>query len=252
MSVTLKASRLIINAYKRIGVIAGTETPSADMAQDGLDRLNAMIDSWAIQRGTLQGVSRSSYALVVNQGGPSNPYIIGTGAQFGQVRPVWIEQAKILFGSGTTASELPVYICSSSDEYGDLVQKNVTSPIPQILYYEGISSGKIFLWPVPSSASQSLVLYIPVAVTQFADYNTTSYTLMDGYQLAIETNLAMNLLPEYPRASGPDPVLMDLAAKSLAYIKRMNLDPGLLRADAALLSDGGGYGTGAPNWFVGP
>lgn len=249
--ITLKASRLITNALKMIGVIAGQEVPTADQAQDGLDRLNRLIDSWAIQRGTIQGTQRFTYPLVASQGGPSNAYLIGTGQQFNQARPVWIDNAAIIYGSGVSATEIGLYVTISDDEYASIVQKDVSSTIPSVLYYEGVGSGKIFLWPVPTSALYSIALYIPVAVAQFANYNTTAYTLLPGYQKAIETNLAIELLPEYPRAS-PDPLLLKMATESLAYVKRANLTPGLLACDRALLQGGGGYGPGAPNWLTGP
>lgn len=251
MSVTLKASRLIVNSLKRIGVLAGAEVPTADMAADALDRLNAMIDSWAIQRGTIQGIDRNVFTLVVGQGGPTSPYVIGTGSQFALARPVWIVSAAIIQGTGQTLTEYPMNVVITADEYTAICQKNTRSTIPTVLYYEGVSSGNIFLWPVPSSAAFTLAIYSPVAVSQFADYNTTSYTLASGYQLAIETNLAIQLLPEYPRAQ-PDPLLLKMATESLAYIKRLNIDPGLLQHDRALLDDSGGYGPGNANWLTGP
>lgn len=249
MPVTLKASRLIQNAFKRLGVIAGTETPTADMAQDALDRMNAMLGGWAIQRNTMQGLDRTTYPFVAGQGGPSNPYLIGTGLQFNQVRPTFIDDAGIVSGTGQTQQEIHCDVTIVESEYTELVLKNTPSTIPVLLYYGGASTGEIFLWPVPSSALYSLALYCPVAVSSFADYNSTSYTLYDGLQLAIETNLAIHLAPEYPRASGVDPLLLQLAAQSLAYIKRLNIDPGLLKCDSALLSGGSDtYG----NWLTGP
>lgn len=253
MAVTLKASRLIVNALKRIGVIAGTETPPADIQQDALDRLNAMIDSWAIQRGTIQGTERFAYPLVSGQGGPLNPYLIGSGLQFNQVCPVWIDDAAITQGTGASLTELPLYVAKSPAEYAAIIQKNSQSPIPTTLFYDGPATGKIFLWQVPNATTYGLALYVAVAVTQFANYNTTSYTLYDGLQLAIETNLALHLLPDFPREGYQvDPMLMTLATQSLAYLKRLNLDPGLLQCDPALQSESGGYAPGAPNWMVGP
>jgi hypothetical protein len=242
---TVVASDLIIAALKRIGVIAGTETPTADMEQDALVRLNTLVDSWHIQRGTIQGIRRFTYALVASQGGPTTPYLIGTGQQFNQARPVWIDRASIVFGTGATAIELPLHMCLTPDEYTDLTMKDLESPIPTVFYYEGVGSGAIYLWPVASSASQSIALYAPVAVSQFADYATTAYTLLPGYRLAIETNLALHLLPEYPRAGyAVDPLLVKLATESLAYVKRSNTDPGLLRCDPALLINGGEWDRG--------
>jgi hypothetical protein len=242
---TVVASDIIIKAFKRIGVIAGTETPTADMAQDGLVSLNTLVDSWHIQRGTIQGIRRFTYALVASQGGPSNPYLIGVGQQFNQARPVWIDHASILFGTGTSAVELPLYRCITPDEYSAITMKDIESPFPTVFYYEGVGSGAIYLWPVASSALQSIALYAPVAVSQFADYATTAYTLLPGYRLALETNLAIQLLPEYPRAGYQvDPLLLKMATESLAYVKRSNTDPGLLRCDPALLGWGGANGAG--------
>jgi hypothetical protein len=250
---TVVASDLITKAFKRIGVIAGTETPTADMAQDGLVSLNTLVDSWHIQRGTIQGIRRSTYALVASQGGPTNPYLIGTGQQFNQARPVWIPRASIVFGTGAAAVELPLYVCVTPDEYTAITMKDTESPLPSVFYYEGVGSGAIYLWPVASSASQSIALYAPVAVSQFADYATTAYTLLPGYRLALETNLALQLLPEYPRAGyAVDPLLVKMATESLAYVKRSNTDPGLLRCDSALLGWGGaGGGGGATGDVVG-
>lgn len=40
---------LVISSLKRIGVISGIETPSADLAADALDRLNNLVESWSTE-----------------------------------------------------------------------------------------------------------------------------------------------------------------------------------------------------------
>ncbi len=248
---SLTARDLCTNALQDIGAIAQGETPSAADEQFAFVRLNRLVDSWAIQKLTINGVVRTVFNLVAGQGSPTNPYTIGPSGDFNVARPTWIQDAGIIWNATTPASEIPLDLINV-DEYAAISIKTTTSTIPTKLYYDSaftaLGRGQIFLWPVPSVSTPDLALYLPTAITQFADL-TTSFLLLPGYQLALELNLAIDLCPGLGRPL--DPVLAARAREALGFLKRANLQPGLMRVDNAL-QQGGGYSANAGNWLTGP
>jgi hypothetical protein len=83
-------------------------------------------------------------------------------------------------------------------------------------------------------------LYVPTALTQFADL-TTAYTFPPGYEEALRYQLSLRLAQEFgAEITG---ALATLASDSLANIKRVNISQETLGIDPALSASGGKY-----NW----
>lgn len=238
----MTANELISRALKTVGVLASGETADSDNVADALVVLNNMVDSWATSRLTIYTVVRN----VLDLSASTQEYTIGTGGTFNIVRPVTIQRASIILdktASATQKIELPIEGPITIPQWQGVAIKGTTSTYPTKFFYdESWAAGlaKISVWPIPNNSNVQLVLYVPTALTQFADL-TTSYTFPPGYEEALRYQLALRLAPEFGTVLSPD--LRELASDAFAAIKRVNITDETLGIDPSLTANGGRY-----NW----
>lgn len=220
---------LIRRAMLLNGSVASGANPSADEYSDGLLALNDMLNAWATERLTIYSELRQTKALVASTQG----YTIGSGGTINVARPLWVHNASVIPLSQTNEIVLDVI---SDDEWAKIAIKPTTSTVPTTLFYDyGFNSsglGTINVWPIPTTAA-TLVLYLPQALTAFAD-GTTSYSFPPGYERMLRYNLAVDLAPEY--GVQVDPAVSMIAVQSKANVKRANIRMETMAVDAALLT----------------
>jgi hypothetical protein len=231
---------LITDAYTEIGVASEGYTLSGSESSLGLQRLNSLIDRKGTNRLTIYKTVITDKALSSG----TQTYTIGSGGAINVVRPLWIPYAGIVQTSGPDDIESPLYLATEQD-WSNQGIKTLGNAIPSMLYYDyNWSAGlaQITLWPVPDS-NLTLRLYLPTAVTQFADLSSTTYTFPPGYYEWLMYQLAERLWTPFHIG---EPVPADLrrnAALAEADIKRANIrlstaagDPGLFQGGRRGLS----------------
>lgn len=134
--------------------------------------------------------------------------------------------------------EIPRTIITDS-AYQSIQIKNLSNSQFTVVYYNPtFPMGTIFVWPLPDTAQNQLVLYLQNAFEGFADLTTDyAYPDLPGYAEALEYNLADRLLRPY--AVKDQAVIQDIkfmAAQSLGFIKRANNKLVDLPTDATILS----------------
>jgi hypothetical protein len=212
---THTALDLITASLKRLGVLSGIETPAADLAADGLDRLNSLIESWATE-------SLNIYASLV----VDTPLSVGKASY-----SIGVPGGEPMLEQGWARTQTKLLPSSQPTHY----YYNATYPL-----------GTITLWPVLNAAgAMSLRLYLPQLLTAWATL-TTPVDLPIGYYRALRDNLAVELAPELDRPM--DGNLFQIAVDAKAAIKRVNTRPRLLSIDAGLR--GCGTPRGAYNWMT--
>jgi hypothetical protein len=228
-------------ALRLLGVIDATQTPSSEDIQTAFEALNDLIDDWGTQRQTIYKIARNVFNLVSGQA----TYTLGSGGDWNIVRPVWIERISVIpenSGSGNTGPmEIPIGYTLDIQAFQQICIKTAESSFPQAAYWDrGWTTGlsNVQVYPVPTSSDGAIVLYTPVAVTEFADLST-EYTFPPGYAKAIRYNLAVDLAPEFGIDAPND--VQRIATQSLADIKRANNAPIEARFDAALVGVRGRY-----------
>lgn len=107
--------------------------------------------------------------------------------------------------------------------------------------------GTIFLWPLPNTDENQLVLYLQNAFTGFADL-TTNYDFVDvpGYAEALQYQFNLRLITPYAvHINSPEvlPHLYEMARNTFGLIKRANNKLADLPTDAQILTTNyrGGY-----------
>ena len=238
MADTRTARDLITSSLKRLGVIAGIETPTSDLAVDGLDRLRDLLATWSTE-------SLTMYAQdVVETAGPvlvSKPvYTIGPGGDLDlPARPPWIDHVTTLL-IGTPNYEITLAPVSRQHWQRER-QKLLTSAIPTAVYYEPTwPLGELTLWPGYSGGQiLRLRVYVPLPVPLATLTLDTVLDFPPGYYRALRDTLALELAPEVGRPA--DQLLLKIATDAKAQLERINLAPIALGMPATLPGQVGGY-----------
>lgn len=235
---------LITLAYRDIGILGLGETLSAELAQQGLDKLNMLVDGLRLNRGWLYQQVRTVVPLLANQA----TYTIGPGGDINLPRPDYTPDAAGTIINTNVAlhlqNELPIVVLT--DQEWQLVgMKTLQSTLIQGIYYDFsynvAGRGLINVTPVPTVGTTALVLYLPgLAVDQFANY-VTLYSLLPGYKQALYLNLALALATPAGRPVTPD--MKRDAIRALAAVERTNARTPQLRADEVMgMARGGQWG----------
>jgi len=199
------ARTIIRKALQKIGALVKSEQPSADEANDGLDALNAMIDSWGNDSLSVYARTWETFPLT-----SSASYTIGTGGNFNTARPENIVSAYLR--SGTV--DYPVEVIDD-EAYSTIVFKSLQGISYFLNYDNAYPLGNIRLYPVPS-ASYSLFILTEKALTQFTNLDT-ALSMPPGTERALIYNLAIDLAPEYGQQVSAE--LAKTAAESLGLIR---------------------------------
>jgi hypothetical protein len=202
---------LVKKSMRLIGTLGQGETPTATESTDGLNALNAMLDSWSIERLMVYQILQETFTWTSGQSSRT----IGSGGNFSTTRPTKLENGF----TKISGIDYP-YTVVDKDVYDSIIDKTTQSQFPEIISYQQASPlGTIYGWPVPSS---SIAIYLNSwkQLQQFSAL-TTDLALPAGYQRAIEYNLAIELHGEYPEIQIPDSVVM-IAKSSKAAIKSLN------------------------------
>lgn len=199
------ARTLITKAMQENGALYKSEVPDDDEANDGLDAMNYLLESYSNDSLMIPSRGWENFNLVAGQG----DYTIGAGGDFNTVRPTHIIQAYIKIGQARE------YIGVMDDEsYNSLVVPDLPS-IPQGLNYDGgYPLGKIRFAPWPASA-YPLFLLTEKPLTNFATLDT-DVTMPPGCNRMLIKNLAIELAPQYHQPVTPD--LRNSANEAYGYV----------------------------------
>ena len=235
------ASAVVTGAYQALGVVGQGRAPSAFQMADGLRRINMLLGSWSIQPATIPVVAREVFPLVAGKGGPNTPYTIGPGGDFDTTRPATLKAAGCLLNASTPPVEIPRDI-ATEDAYEAIAIKDLTNALFTSVYYNATFAsgfGTVYLWPIPNTALNSLVLYRQSQLALFSS-TTAQYDLPEGMDEALEYNLAVRLAAPSQVAVPED--VKALARSSLYFFKRSNHKFTEMPIDPMFTSGGrGGY-----------
>lgn len=194
-------AEVITETFQDINVLAVGESLSAAMEQDGLRKLTRLLNSWNAIREAVYADRLTTYTLV-----PSlQPHTIGPAASTPTYtviqRPVSIDGANLVLNDVSPAVHRPLNL-RDSEWWRLLVVPTLSTSIPTDLYYNAEwPLGKIYLWPVPTTA-YGLEIQTRIVLDDLLLTDTLS--MPPGYRDAITLTLGERLAPVYPPAN-PQP-----------------------------------------------
>lgn len=220
------ALEIITGAFDTCGIVAPGQTLQPAQANGALGRLNRMMGQLKLQPLSQPVIARDVFPLTAGRGGPSNPYTIGPGGDFNVARPIRLSGAGLLLVQATPATtvEIPRFVLTDAG-YQAIPIKDLGDTLFTYVYYKptyASDRGSVYLYPVPTIATNSLVLYRAEPLTSFATLST-SYDLPDGCAEALEYNLARRLLTPFGIVDAAVIAdVLEMARTSLANFKRAN------------------------------
>ncbi len=207
------AADQINGALRLIGMLAEAETPSAATAQDSLNALNQMIDSWNTERLSVFSTQDQVFTWLPNL----IHRTLGPTGDFVGNRPILVDDATY-FKDPTNGISFGIKIINQQ-QYDGIAVKTVTSTYPQVMWinmdYPNID---MYLYPVPTKALEFHFISV-TELTQPASLSTT-LAFPPGYLRCFKYNLACEIANEF--GVEPPPNVARIAMTSKRNLKRIN------------------------------
>lgn len=224
----MTALDIIKRSLRYIGALGVGETLEAELANNALDSLNAMLDSWSIDALLIYQTDYETFPLSAGV----QSYTIGVGGTFNTTRPDRIESGYVSVNNIDYQLEVV-----DIDKWNSIAIKTTKSTWPSYLRFDPtLPLAKIHLYPVPITGSITINRF---AILQSFNSLTDVIALPRGYERAIASNLAIELAPEYDKSISKE--LAMIARESKSYIQKINLESPILSVDSAF-ADKGGFG----------
>lgn len=229
------ALQLIQRAYQLCGYAPNEPLSGADVDL-GQDTLNKMLDLWSNDR--LMCYALTSQKVTLQPGKAA--YTIGTavGADVNAARPVKIQEGYgAAYLTDSNGNNYPVDVLERN-QWNQIANRSATtvSDLPQVLYYDPqFPLGIVNVWPMPTQAitlSFDSTLSLPDMPGA-----TTQFSLPPGYELAIQSNLAVLLKP-FLSGTEISKTVAAIAAKSKADIMRTNTRRNIAQFDRSIVGVG--------------
>lgn len=239
---TRRPRQIIQRAMRLCMAIGVGRNMTASEAEDGLDALNSYVDFLKTQRLTIYVEKRNIFPLTSGQG----TYTIGDGGDFDVPRPLYLPRASTLSQNADPQPlELPIDVLTTQDWQSRVPVKNVTSPLPTMVYYDYADEaglGNITFFPIPNVGNVSAVLYLPTSVETFSSL-TEEVDFAPGYYEMLCFNFAVRYAAEFGLTVPVE--VVEAAKDTMAGVKRANIRLEVMRCDHAIaVRRGGRY-----NWI---
>lgn len=227
----IAAIDLIKTAMRKKGILAEGETPTAQQANDGLQALNDVLETWSIQSYAVWGGLPETFATVAGQ----STYSVGPGGDWDTDRPASVSSVySTVQGNDYSATAWTLA------EYMGVGVKSSRSQIPaRFVYVNDAPLGRVILYPTPSEAV-TITIDTPRLLTQIPNIATVM-TLPPAYARALQYAVAEEFGDEY----GSPIDVSGKARSTLAIIKRANRQSPVVSFDPAIMGGRGSIGFGA-------
>lgn len=200
-------------ALRLIGQLAEGESPSPETANDALEAMNQMIDSWNTERLSVFSTQDQVFSWPPDQ----ITRTLGPSGDFVGNRPILIDDATYFRDPQTNVSFGIKLI--NQQQYDGIAVKTVTSTYPQVMWvnmeYPNIS---MTIYPKPTR----LLEWHFVSVEELTKPATLStvLTFPPGYLRAFKYNLACEIATEF--GIEPPQTVQRIAMTSKRNLKRIN------------------------------
>ena len=219
------ALSMISRAMRLAQVHTKGETLDSDEEQDGLTALNAMLDSWQVDRLFVYQIQQETFTWAVSQ----QTRTVGPAGNFVTTLPARVADDCVF---RVNDIDYPVALINV-DAWSNIPDKTTTNSFPWWLYVEyGAALVTLYAYPIPN-ASLTFLLKSYKQLQTFSSL-TTALALPPGYQRAIEYSLAEEFGPEF--GATIDPGVRQIAAAARRIIKRQNSVTPVMASEAGYLN----------------
>lgn len=212
------ARDIIRGALRLNGALASGEPVPAAEALDGLETLNALMQSWSLESLIIWHLPRVSVPLVPGQA----VYDWGPGGDILSARPLKLENAVLEETGlgGPSPTEWPISVWSQEEYTRGVTMKASPGAYVTGVYLEpSIPLARLHVWPLPTTSTTALILYPWLPLTTLPTLDDL-WSFPPGYDRMLRAGLALELCHEYGRE--PSPLLIATLAEAKSAVKRLN------------------------------
>jgi len=207
------AGDIINGSLRLIGQLAEGEVPSADTAQDALNAMNQMIDSWSTERLAVFATQEQVFIWPTSAASRT----LGPTGDFVGEHPIKVDDSTY-FKDSTSGLSFGIKLINQQ-QYNAIALKTVTSTYPQVMWVnETYPNIEMTIYPVPFKALEWHI--VSVQPLSSAATLATDLSFPPGYLRAFRYNLACELAPEF--GVEPSPQVQRIAMTSKRDLKRIN------------------------------
>ncbi len=210
---------LIDEAFIDLGYMQPGDSISPDMLGNAFRMINQLISSWGAERLVNPKLTHTTFPII---SAGTSAYTMGTtGFLTTTAVPIQVTGWTQNSGQFSTGGKI-----ISFDEFR---AKTLNATARRSVLAELVAADQSYplitveMFPTPDTAPGDLRLDYYMALAPFASTATT-VDLPPGYELALHSNLAVALAPQYARSSGITPELAALAQNSKAVIVQKNAE----------------------------
>jgi len=223
---------IVEDALLELGIGSPGGSLSQGVLNHGLRVLNRMWSSWSAELGAVYANTVDTHTWPADTASQT----IGSGGDIDTVRPIDIVSFQMKESSVEYTLREKTF-----EEYQQIILKTSTAIYPWVFAYSRTYPlATIYVYPTTSSAVTA-TLTSKKALTAFTMAGTIA--LPDGYELAIQKNLALELAPTYGKSAkaGVGTLLFKQAMDSKAAIVAINQEHAELCLDPLLPGTGNYY-----------
>ena len=213
-------TQIIDSALRVLGVLRAGDTVEndANMETDCAQALNMMLKAW--QNLGMQLWTKKQ-EVIAWESGTRTKSIKSPGGDVNIAQPLRIIDAQRRSSSNIDTS----MILMTRQEYDNQSSKFSNGTPVQYYYDPQLTQGNLYVWPVPSSNTNIVIVY----QDQYDDMDSNTDTLEfpNRWLEAAKWNLAIRLAPEYGRQL--DPVVAQMAVVSLESAQMEGYEEGSIR-----------------------
>lgn len=186
---------LIKSSLRLIGVLGTGESASSQEEADAFVELNRIISSWSAEDQIVYNKFHQPFTLVAGD----STYTMGPAGNFAtSVRPVQVVSAATISGEFRQPMEVLPYqeaVARHANSVG------LRATLPNVL---GVDNGfpllNLIVLPTPFATSTiEIDSFQPIPAFALV---TDAISMPPGYEMALQYELALRLVPEYPPANG--------------------------------------------------
>jgi len=209
----MQANTIIKAVLRKLQVIPGGGTPSAQQYADGLEVLNDLVNSWSANKDLTYEDTFEELTIPAS----TQSITIGSTGTLVTARPLEITLASLKTGD----IEYPLTIIGKK-VYQDFSNKAAVSQPYRIYYRNTWPNGTIY-FESTTDQEYTLILTSLKQISTFPD-GTTEVSLPDFYEKALKDNLLIELAPEMGSANRITQLMVRSAEESKLAIIGQSLD----------------------------
>lgn len=219
---TQTRDQLISDALQLLGVIGSNDTATANDITFASGILNKMVKAWQAQGINLWKEQEATITIVANQYlytlNSSNYPTIG--------RPLNIINCRYHYSSGLERKMKKL----GRGEYDTLPTKTTSTGASTAFYYSPqLTSGLLYVWPVPQDTTDSLAITYLTTIDDFTSSNDNADFPQEWLE-CLTYNLAMRLAPAYGIVLAKvNPDILTLASASLLELQAWDSEEGSIK-----------------------